>query len=143
MKQYKHFNSKDDSLGEIPAALDVAGVMKAKINLGMGLSSQPRKRSQEQITKSILEKKTIILTENTLKNLLNGVELLFADFGKVLLWKYYPTEKESSKLQYPNSRKQEDEQQTILKQPIALPIETEVYWKINILRKIMMKIIKS
>lgn len=74
----QRFHSKDASFGEKLAALGVAGVMKAKVKLGMGLSKKPN--FQQMTKKSIhILQKTKIATENILKNINESIRLLQGD----------------------------------------------------------------
>lgn len=70
----KRVTSKDASLSERVASLAVAGAMKAKVKLGMGL----RRPNYKQIIRKCLKvmEKSKTMTENTLKNLQNGINSL-------------------------------------------------------------------
>lgn len=61
----------------------MAGIMKAKVKLGMGLSTKNKRGKQEQQIikkcRNILEK-TEILAGNTPKNIQTGIEILHGYF---------------------------------------------------------------
>lgn len=86
-KAMKRFRSKDASLGERIVALGTAGVMKAKVKLGMGLKGQTTttkitKQTQRQCLNKLTKIKTEI--ENSLENIRACIQLINGDNKKVL-----------------------------------------------------------
>lgn len=73
----QRFHSKDASLGEKVAALGIAGTMKAKVKLGMGLNKTKTSDYRNNIKKCIkILEKTKSTTETSLKNLQDAIRTL-------------------------------------------------------------------
>lgn len=70
----KRFKSSDASLSERLAALGVAGAMKAKVKLGMGLKKPSYKQLMKRCLKAIEKSKR--MSENTSKNIQDGINVL-------------------------------------------------------------------
>lgn len=71
-KAMERFRSRDASLGEKLTALGVAGIMKAKVKLGMGL--KPKQSVLRQCLRML--EKTKIALEMCIKNLQDGIQML-------------------------------------------------------------------
>lgn len=73
----QRFHSQDASLGEKLAALGIAGTMKAKVKLGMGLNGTKKINYRNNMKKCIkILEKTKSTTETSLKNLQDAIRTL-------------------------------------------------------------------
>lgn len=70
----QRFKSRDASIGERVAALGVAGALKAKIKLGMGLKQPSYKLLMKRCLKAMEKSKR--MSENTLKYIQDGINIL-------------------------------------------------------------------
>lgn len=70
----QRFKSRDASFGERLAALGVAGAMKAKVKLGMGLKQASYKVLMKRCLKAMEKSKRS--SENTLKHIQDGINIL-------------------------------------------------------------------
>lgn len=93
-KAMERFRSNDASVGEKIAALTTAGIMKAKVKLGMGLKSS--KFSYKQKIKQCLRtlEKTKISLENVHKSILNCIQIL--DLNELSNKQQQPQQKKTS-----------------------------------------------
>lgn len=117
----KIFQSKNASLGERLAALSVAGVMKAKVKMGMGLTKPNNKQTIRKCMKLMEKAKT--LTQNTLKNIEDGIGILKGNETVDKTRKQPKTKSNNKKRKMGTKKKEKVKEEPLLISPIDENVE--------------------